>query len=72
MTDPTAALVASINGHREGRDPTQVDREIWAALHGASIEGIQRLREGERHGTEATVGEVHLGVRGPSEDRRSV
>ena len=49
MSDPTAALVASINGHREGRDPDQVDREIWAVLQGARIEDIQRLREEEKH-----------------------
>lgn len=50
MTDPTAALVASINGHREGRDPDQVDRELWAVLHGASIEDLIELREEGRHG----------------------
>ena len=45
MTDPTAALVASINAHRDGRDPAQVEREIWAVLHGAGIEDIMRMRE---------------------------
>ena len=45
VTDSTAALVASINGHREGRDPVQVDREIWAVLHGAGIEDLIELRE---------------------------
>ena len=37
-------LVASINAHRDGRDPAQVDREIWAALRGASIEDLMRFR----------------------------
>lgn len=49
MTDPTAALVASINGHREGRDPDQVDSELWAVLHGAGIEDLMELREEGRH-----------------------
>lgn len=50
MGDPTAALVASINGHREGRDPDQVDREIWSILHGAGIEDLIKLRKEGRHG----------------------
>lgn len=37
-------LVASINAHRVGRDPAQVDREIWAALHGASIQDLLKMR----------------------------
>lgn len=44
MNNPTAALVASINAHRDGRDPAQVDREIWAALRGASIEDLLKMR----------------------------
>ena len=38
-------LVASINAHREGRDPAQVEREVWAVLHGADIEDILAMRE---------------------------
>ena len=38
-------LVASINAHREGRDPAQVEREVWAVLHGATIEDILAMRE---------------------------
>ena len=38
------ALIRSIDAHREGRDPAQVEREIWAALRGASIEDLMRFR----------------------------
>lgn len=39
------ALIRSINAHREGRDPAQVEREVWAVLHGAGIEDILAMRE---------------------------
>ena len=38
------ALIRSIDAHREGRDPAQVEREIWAILHGAGIEDILTMR----------------------------
>ena len=38
------ALIRSINAHREGRDPAQVEREIWAILRGATIEDILAMR----------------------------
>ena len=43
MTVPP--LIRSINAHSDGRDPAQVEREIWAVLHGAGIEDIMRMLE---------------------------
>ena len=42
MTIPP--LVRSINAHSEGRDPAQVEREVWAVLYGATIEDILTMR----------------------------
>ena len=52
-------LVASINAHRDGRDPAQVDREIWAALHGADIEGILTLRADSARNPDGIQTESH-------------
>ena len=52
-------LVASINAYRDRRDPAQVDREIWAALHGASIEDLMRFRSDSARNPDGIQTESH-------------